>query len=368
MPSSWAGTIFVDQEYQIPEGYGVIIALGGNPVEIVVASDVSLQYLQRTPDPRYLVSARVGEDRVQGPKNGTPWRILHPTPDKPGAPERHVSGPNSGRTDPHINEATLTKVGYASHGELYRLVARLRRQSARWSECLPKVVILGGGVSWVERGARARRARVRRRGLRTPLDRGRQGAQPHGERRGCPAITRLSVLSALLSARRRHDDANSVRGRHRGRATSSTRRASRSARFDQPSFFLRQRASLETLGDVQTIAHTALGVLSGSASAKLSLEETARFATKASGRSSRRDDERRLTEYEKISWWNFVEADAGSPAYQRYFGHGVTRSLVAAKARRASTKDHQGNVFTQIVHDILQPGVQRRSRAQRADQ
>jgi uncharacterized protein with NAD-binding domain and iron-sulfur cluster len=123
------------------------------------------------------------------------------------------------------------------------------------------------------------------------------------------------------------------------------------ARFDQPSFFLPARFP-QGLGDLQTIAHTILGLLSGSVG--LTLEETARFGTKL-WQIFTSCDERRSTEYEKISWWKFVEADDGSEMYQRFFGHGITRSLVAAKARRASTKTI-GNIFSQIVFDILRPG------------
>jgi uncharacterized protein with NAD-binding domain and iron-sulfur cluster len=67
-------------------------------------------------------------------------------------------------------------------------------------------------------------------------------------------------------------------------------------------------------------------------------------------------DERRLAEYERINWWDFIEADGRSAAYQKYFGNGITRSLVAAKARRASTRTI-GTIFMQIVFDILLPGV-----------
>jgi len=124
------------------------------------------------------------------------------------------------------------------------------------------------------------------------------------------------------------------------------------ARFDQPSFFLPARFP-QDLGDLQTIAHSVLGLLSGSIG--LTLEETARFATKL-WQIFTSCDERRSTEYEQISWWNFIEADGGSEIYQRFFGHGITRSLVAAKARRASTKTI-GNIFSQIIFDILRPGV-----------
>ncbi len=67
-------------------------------------------------------------------------------------------------------------------------------------------------------------------------------------------------------------------------------------------------------------------------------------------------EERRLVEYERINWWDFIEAGSRSAAYQRYFGNAITRSLVAAKARRASTKTI-GDIFVQIVFNILLPGV-----------
>src|SRR6202042_3861066 len=61
-------------------------------------------------------------------------------------------------------------------------------------------------------------------------------------------------------------------------------------------------------------------------------------------------------EDERINWWDFIEAESRSSAYQKYFGNGITRSLVAAKARRASTKTI-GDIFVQIVFEILLPGV-----------
>ena len=67
-------------------------------------------------------------------------------------------------------------------------------------------------------------------------------------------------------------------------------------------------------------------------------------------------EERRLVQYERINWWDFIEAESRSLSYQKYFGNGITRSLVAAKARRASTKTI-GDIFLQIVFDVLLPGV-----------
>ncbi len=65
--------------------------------------------------------------------------------------------------------------------------------------------------------------------------------------------------------------------------------------------------------------------------------------------------ERRDTDYEKIGWWEFIGAEQRSLPYQKLLGHGITRSLVAAKAREASTKTI-GNIFVQLLFDIVTPG------------
>ncbi len=65
--------------------------------------------------------------------------------------------------------------------------------------------------------------------------------------------------------------------------------------------------------------------------------------------------ERRNEEYEKIGWWGFIGAENRSAAYQKLLGHGITRSLVAAKARKASTKTI-GDIFVQLLFDIVTPG------------
>ncbi|HEX6277914.1 MAG TPA: FAD-dependent oxidoreductase [Polyangiaceae bacterium] len=67
-------------------------------------------------------------------------------------------------------------------------------------------------------------------------------------------------------------------------------------------------------------------------------------------------DERRLEEYEKTYWWDFIEAEERSPAYQKLFANAITRSLVAAKAERASTRTI-GKIFIQILIDVLDPSV-----------
>jgi uncharacterized protein with NAD-binding domain and iron-sulfur cluster len=67
-------------------------------------------------------------------------------------------------------------------------------------------------------------------------------------------------------------------------------------------------------------------------------------------------EDRRLKEYENVYWWDFIDADSRSPEYQKVFANAITRSLVAAKAERASARTI-GNIFVQILCDILDPTV-----------
>jgi geranylgeranyl pyrophosphate synthase/uncharacterized protein with NAD-binding domain and iron-sulfur cluster len=64
--------------------------------------------------------------------------------------------------------------------------------------------------------------------------------------------------------------------------------------------------------------------------------------------------ERRIAEYEKTSWWEFLGAEQRSKSYQKFLADGLTRSLVAAKARRASTRTI-GDTFVQLILTILDP-------------
>jgi geranylgeranyl pyrophosphate synthase/uncharacterized protein with NAD-binding domain and iron-sulfur cluster len=64
--------------------------------------------------------------------------------------------------------------------------------------------------------------------------------------------------------------------------------------------------------------------------------------------------QRRLGEYERTSWWDFVGAEQRSASYQKFLAGGITRSLVAAKARKASTRTI-GDVFVQLMLTIVNP-------------
>jgi uncharacterized protein with NAD-binding domain and iron-sulfur cluster len=66
--------------------------------------------------------------------------------------------------------------------------------------------------------------------------------------------------------------------------------------------------------------------------------------------------ERRLNEYEKIGWWDFIGAEQRSDAYQKFFGIGLTRSLVAAKAKVASTRTI-GDIYTQLAFNMAEPEI-----------
>lgn len=65
---------------------------------------------------------------------------------------------------------------------------------------------------------------------------------------------------------------------------------------------------------------------------------------------------RRMREYEQQSWWDFIGASARSPGYQSFLARGATRSLVAMRAERASTRTI-GTIYFQMLSDLLDPWV-----------
>jgi geranylgeranyl pyrophosphate synthase/uncharacterized protein with NAD-binding domain and iron-sulfur cluster len=64
--------------------------------------------------------------------------------------------------------------------------------------------------------------------------------------------------------------------------------------------------------------------------------------------------ERRLGEYEGTDWWHFIGAESRSEAFQKFLAAGITRSLVAAKAHRASTRTI-GDILVQLLMTIVNP-------------
>ena len=64
--------------------------------------------------------------------------------------------------------------------------------------------------------------------------------------------------------------------------------------------------------------------------------------------------ERRLAEFEKIAWWEFIAAARMSKTYQAYLGQGLTRSLVAMRAEESSTRT-VGVTQLQLLYGLISP-------------
>ncbi len=67
-------------------------------------------------------------------------------------------------------------------------------------------------------------------------------------------------------------------------------------------------------------------------------------------------DERRLAEYERVSWWDFIEAERRSAVYAKYFGEVAVRYLVACAPRVASLRT-VGNIGLQLTLGHTDPRV-----------
>ena len=66
--------------------------------------------------------------------------------------------------------------------------------------------------------------------------------------------------------------------------------------------------------------------------------------------------ERRYGEWEHVSWWKFSQAERRSPGYRRYLADGISRSLVAARAREISTRTG-GYIGLRLLFDMVRPNV-----------
>ena len=66
--------------------------------------------------------------------------------------------------------------------------------------------------------------------------------------------------------------------------------------------------------------------------------------------------ERRKQEYERMGWWEFLEADRFSENYKTFLARGLTRTLVAARAEEVSTKTG-GDILLQLMFDVMKPGM-----------
>jgi len=65
--------------------------------------------------------------------------------------------------------------------------------------------------------------------------------------------------------------------------------------------------------------------------------------------------ERRLEDFEPQSWWDFSGAAQRSPAYQKFLADGLTRTLVAAKAKEMSARTG-GLILLQLLFDLARVG------------
>jgi uncharacterized protein with NAD-binding domain and iron-sulfur cluster len=68
-------------------------------------------------------------------------------------------------------------------------------------------------------------------------------------------------------------------------------------------------------------------------------------------------EERRFAEYERQSWWEFSGAQTRSAPYGKFLADGLTRTLVAAKAREMSARTG-GYILLQLLFDLSRPGGQ----------
>ena len=65
--------------------------------------------------------------------------------------------------------------------------------------------------------------------------------------------------------------------------------------------------------------------------------------------------DRRLAEYEQLGWAEFMESEGKSKEFVDFLVKGITKTLVAAKAEKASTYTI-GNTYLQLLFDILDSG------------
>ena len=66
-------------------------------------------------------------------------------------------------------------------------------------------------------------------------------------------------------------------------------------------------------------------------------------------------DERRLEQCERQSWWEFSGAERRSQAYGKFLADGLTRTLVAARAREMSARTG-GLILLQLLFDLSRAG------------
>jgi uncharacterized protein with NAD-binding domain and iron-sulfur cluster len=106
----------------------------------------------------------------------------------------------------------------------------------------------------------------------------------------------------------------------------------------------------KTLADIQLIIKDLHGVDSG-----LTSEEVHFFAERV-WQLMTSSKTRRENDYERLGWWEYLQADRFSIDYQHLLVEGLTRTLVAAKAEIASTKTG-GDIFLQLFYCSTDPSI-----------
>jgi uncharacterized protein with NAD-binding domain and iron-sulfur cluster len=107
----------------------------------------------------------------------------------------------------------------------------------------------------------------------------------------------------------------------------------------------------ETIGDVEALARfafaaaTTLGIPADDVA--FLLERLLALLTSC--------DERRIEQWELRSWWDFVEAGNRSVAFRKFLADGLTRTLVAARAREISARTG-GLILIQLLLDLARAG------------
>ena len=66
-------------------------------------------------------------------------------------------------------------------------------------------------------------------------------------------------------------------------------------------------------------------------------------------------DERRVEQWDLQSWWDYVQADKRSEEFRRYLADGLTRTLVAARAKEMSARTG-GLILVQLLADLSRAG------------
>ena len=67
-------------------------------------------------------------------------------------------------------------------------------------------------------------------------------------------------------------------------------------------------------------------------------------------------DARRYEQWETASWWVYVKAEQRSDAFKKFLAEGLTRTLVAARAREISARTG-GLILAQLIFDLTRAGA-----------